>query len=179
MKTIANYSAFEQISLSMAKTFGTIKKGHEEDYAILMMPIEGNLLKTSRKTGNNNGRRVTEAIKICLFTINGYLNGWEYDFSKYLSSDNHDFVQAILMAVDPFTNGELRGLLGRDYDFESTDDLHKYFTIPIKCILRIEASVEMWTKENGVSGYFDFLEDNIGQLVPEDDKMDYIIELPQ
>jgi len=101
MKTIANYSVFEQISLSMAKTFGTIEKGHEEDYAILMMPIEDNLLKTSRKTGNNNGRRVTEAIKICLLTINGYLNGWEYDFSKYLSSDNHDFVQAILMAVDP------------------------------------------------------------------------------
>ena len=176
MKTIANYSAFERISSNMAREFGTIKKGREEEYAKLMMPIENNLMKMSRKTGNNNGRRAMEAIKICLFMVTAYLNGWEYDFGNYLTGENEDFVSAVLMAVDPFTNKELRDLLEQSYDLDSKDDLHEYFATPVKCLLRIEASIELWTKKRGSSGYFDFLEGHMGHVLSNDYEMHFAFE---
>ena len=57
MKAIANYVAFERISPLMAREFGTIRRGREEEYTPVLLPIECNLLKTSRKTNNRNGRR--------------------------------------------------------------------------------------------------------------------------
>jgi len=67
MKTISNYSSFERITSNMAREFGRIKKGTEEEYALSLYPIESNLLKTNRASGVNNGRRAMDAIKICLF----------------------------------------------------------------------------------------------------------------
>ena len=113
MKTIGNYSVFERISSNMAREFGTIKKGKEEQYSMLLLPIESNIIRANRKNGVNNGRRAMEAIKISLFTINGYLNGWEYDFGKYLTAKNKDYVDAILHAVDPFTNEELAAVVSQ------------------------------------------------------------------
>lgn len=47
----------------------------------------------------------------------------------------------------------------------------------MKCLLRIEKSIELWTKELGVNGYFKFIEDQIGHLIEKDEKMDYTIML--
>ena len=177
MKTITNYGAFERISSLMAKEFGTIKKGNEEGYTFMLLPIEGNLLKISRKTNNKNGRRAIEAIKIALFTISGYLNDYEYDFSKYLTPENQDFVRAILMAVDPFTNEALKEALGDEYDLSSAEDLREYFSEPIKCLLRIEASMQTWTDRNGPGGYFAFLEEYISATIANDYEMHFIAKL--
>ena len=48
MKKKINLYAFERASHSMAKKFGTIKKGDEESYSMLLFPMEGNLLKVNR-----------------------------------------------------------------------------------------------------------------------------------
>ena len=173
MKAIANYGAFERISSLMTREFGTIRKGYEEGYAFILLPIEGNLLKLSRKTNNKNGRRAMEAIKIALFTINGYLNGCEYDFSKFLTSENQDFVHAVLMAVDPFTNEALKDALGDEYDWSSAEDLREYFSEPIQCLLRIEASMQTWTDRNGPGGYFAFLEEYVAATIADDYEMDF------
>jgi len=173
MKTIANYGAFERISTLMAREFGTIKRGSEEGFAFMLSPIERNLLKMSRKTENNNGRRAMEAVKIALFTISGYLNDCVYDFSKYLTDENKDFVHAVLMAIDPFTNDVLKEVLGDEYDWNSTDELRDYFAEPVKCLLRIEASMQTWTDRSGAGGYFQFLEKYVAPVTADDYEMDY------
>ena len=176
MKTITSYYMFEKISSNMAKSFGTIKIGQEEEYTMIMMPLEVNLIKMGKKTGINNGRRAIEAIKISLFTIDGYLNGWKYDFGEYLTPENQNFVEAVLMAVDPFTNGELYELLKEEYDLDSHEDLREYFAIPIKCILRVENSIQYWTTKQGASGYFEFMESHMKRTLPKDFKMDFAFE---
>ena len=169
MKSIGNYSAFERISSNMAREFGTIKKGKEEQYTLILLPIENNLMKVNRRNGVNNGRRAMEAVKISLFIIHGYLNGWEYDLDKYLTAENKDYVGAILHAIDPFTNEEIAALARKRHDLNSTDDLRDYFAIPVKCLLRIEASMQQWTKDYGPSGYFDFLEGLMGHTILDDE----------
>ena len=174
VKTISSYSTFERISSKMAREFGRMKKGKEESYALLLLPIESNLLKANRKCGINNGRRAIEAIRLCLFKIEGYVNGWEYDFGQYLTSDNRDYLDAVLYAVDPGFNDELSAVVSQWYDMSRADDLREYFSLPVKCLLRIEDSIQMWTKEGGASGYFDFLESTFGVAVG-DDKMDFTV----
>jgi hypothetical protein len=175
MKQISNQYAFERISSSMTRTFGKVKKGKEEDFALELASIEGNLLKTYRKNKIHNGRRTLEAIKICFFIIDGYINNCEYDLSKYKTPENEPLVKAILMAFDPFTNEAIREALDCELDRHSLDDLREHFTHPIQCLLRIEESVELWTKRNGPDGYFNFTEEFMGTMVPYDETMDFSV----
>jgi hypothetical protein len=167
MKSINNYN-FSKISANMTKTFGTIRKGEENDYLDGLYTLELNLVRLSRVSGNKNGRRIIEAIKICLLTIDGYLNDYEYDLSNYLSDENEDIVLVLLTTFDPFKNEELKKDLEKQINFDSKDSLREYFTKPIKCLLRIEASVDQWTKDSGVHGYIDFLENHMGHTIPYD-----------
>ena len=173
MKTIANYYTFEKIASNMSKEFGKIKVGDEEEYSEFMFAIESNLIKTNRKAGLNNSRRALEALRISLFTINGYLNGWEYDFGEYLNTENQDFVKAVLMAVDPFTNEKLYKLVEQEYDLNSQEDLYDYFAAPIKSIVKVEDSVQYWTEKNGANGYFEFMERHLKSPFYSDFKMDF------
>ena len=175
MKQISNFSAFERISSSMARTFGKVKKGKEEDFALELASIESNLLKTYRMNKIHNGRRASEAIKICLFIIDGYINGCEYDLSKYKTPENEPLVEAVLMAFDPFSNEAISEALGNEYDWHSLEVLREYFTHPIQCLLRIEESIELWTKRNGPDGYFNFTEEFMGHMVPDNEKMDFAV----
>ncbi len=179
MKKSVNYSAFERISSNMAREFGTIRKGEEEAYNQLLLPMESNLLKKNRNSQINNGRRAIEAIHICLFTVHGYLTETEYDLSDYITNENIAYTEGLLMSFDPFTNEELRHVLETERDLNSITYLQKYFAIPIMCLLRIEKSIELWTKEYGISGYFDFIEEHIGRKLVHDDKMDFTIVLQE
>lgn len=143
----------------------------------MLHPMEGNLLKLHRKDPTRNGRRAIEAIRMCLLKIDGYINGIEYDFSRFITDENKAFLEGLLMSFDPFTNHEVSGIASRTYDLNSSEGLKRYFATPVKCLLRIEKSIELWTGELGNNGYFNFLEDQIGHLVDKDEKMDYTIEL--
>ena len=75
---------FEKITSDMGKSFGTIKKGGEEEYSFYLMQMESNLMKINRIKLINNGRRVIDAVRVCLFKIDGYINKIEYDLDAYL-----------------------------------------------------------------------------------------------
>ena len=176
MKKINLYT-FERISRDMARKFGTIKKGDEESYSFLLFPMESNLLKVNRIHQINNGRRALEATRLCLHMIDGYLNQIIYDLDEYITASNKVYLNALLMSFDPFTNDEVMALVAQQYQADSPADLEAYFKLPVMCLLRIEKSIELWTKELGVNGYFDFLETQIGITVPDDDKMNFTVQL--
>ena len=110
--------------------------------------------------------------------IDGYINGCEYDLSKFRTPANEPLVKALLMSFDPFINEELHEALKNEYDWRSPEVLRSYFIKPIQCMLRIEESIQLWTKRNGSDGYFIFLEEFIGHMVPQDTKMNFTANLP-
>ncbi len=77
------------------------------------------------------------------------------------------------MSFDPFTNDEVKAAASGYWDFTSPSDLRAYFQVPVICLLRLEKSIETWTKNMGTNGYFDFLEQTIGATVAGDLKMNY------
>ena len=173
-KEVRSYD-LTRISAKMAKKFGRIPKGSEEEYSMLLYPIEGNILKIGNKENNKNGRRIDEAVKICLLTIDGYLSGLEYDFDKFITAENKGFVYAILMAIDPFTNPELKEAARSYWDFDDLESLMEFFEPSIKCLLRIEDSIKLWLRKMGVNGYFSTLERFLPSEEAEaDDKMHFV-----
>ncbi|WP_051534212.1 hypothetical protein [Desulfitibacter alkalitolerans] len=177
MKKHVDYYKLERISSRMAKEFGTIPKGDEEEYSFLLYPMEGNLLKLHRKDSLRNGRHAIDAIHMCLLKIDGYINGIEYDYDRFVTDENKAFLEGLLASFDPFTNQEIFTIANKTYDLNTSGDLKKYFETPVKCLLRIEKSIELWTKEFGVNGYFKFIEEQMGHLVKKDEKMNYALML--
>lgn len=59
MKRQLNRYQFDKISGTMAKEFGTIKRGNEDDHAMMLLTMEGNLLKLYREEEKRNERRET------------------------------------------------------------------------------------------------------------------------
>lgn len=143
----------------------------------MLHPMEGNLLKLNQKDPARNGRRAIEAIHMCLLKIDGYINGTDYDFSRFITDENKTLLQGLLMSFDPFTNQDVSSIVSGTYDLNSPESLRRYFATPVKCLLMIEKSIELWSGELGANGYFDFIEDQIGHLVEKDEKMDYTVEL--
>jgi hypothetical protein len=166
---------FEKISSRMAKEFGVIEKYLEGRYAQILLPIESNLLRASRKNGINSGKKVVEAVHICLFAVDGYVNQMEYDLDPYISDANKPFLTALLMSFDPFTNEYLKPRAEEECDLHSKEGLRDYFEAPVKCLLRIEKTIAVWTKERGEAGYFEFLENRIGKRVTNNNKLECVI----
>lgn len=76
----------------------------------------------------------------------------------------------VLASFDSFTNQEIFDIVNKIYDLNTPDNLIKYFDTPVKCLLRIERSIELWTKELGANGYFEFIEEQLGHIVEKDEK---------
>ena len=138
----------------MVQRFGSIKKGEEDSHFPLMFPMESNLLKLHREDEKRDSRRAIEAIHICLLTIDGYLTDTEYDLEPFISEENQALAEGLLMSFDPFSNEEIR---------------------TVKCLLRIERSIEMWLKARGTDGYFQYIEDLMGDTVKTDTRMEYMV----
>jgi len=172
MESVNSYQ-FDRISSHMAKEFGVMEKNNEEAYHDMLFPMESNMVKINRIHKINNSRRVVEAVHVCLFIIGGYINKKDYDLSNFTTKENKPYVDALLMSFDPFTNKSILKNINDKYGFSSVENLRRYFDIPVKCILRIEKSVELWTKERGFSGYFDFLEETFGEAVSDDNEMSF------
>ena len=175
MKQQINTYNFDRISSRMEKKFGAIEKNLEMKYTDILLPIESNLLRAKRKYGINSGRSVIEAIHICLLMIDGYLNEVEYDLDAYISESNKPYLTALLMSFDPFTNKLLMPVAEEKCDIHSKEGLRDYFEPPVKCLLRIEKSIELWTKTLGDNGYFNFLENQIGKIVVNNDQIDCVV----
>ena len=74
---------FEKIYSQMERKFGKIRKGEEETYAMLLLPMEGNVLKIHREFPESNSRRLREAIALALFDIKGNYSREKYDTDNF------------------------------------------------------------------------------------------------
>lgn len=178
MKTIKiNNYKMEKIASKMTKKFGKIKKGEEDNYTMELFTMEGNLIKTHRNYPDYKSRRVIEAINLFLLKIDAYISdGIEYDFSGQIKEGNRVFLEALQMSCDPFYNEELKTVLSKDNDLDDRKTREKIFEIPVKCLIRIQKSVEIWIRELGNYGYFKFLEEQIGSQI-EGEELDFTIRL--
>ena len=170
---------FNRIGSQMEREYGKIRKGEEDAHMMLLFPMEGNMLKVHRGHPESNGRRAIEAIVITLFQIQSYLSDDEYDLDSFRSEENERLVQALLMAFDPFTNSEIRTALEEaSVDLGSMEVLKELYGEPVRCLLKIKDSVELWSRERGVDGYFRFIENTIGAAVERDQKMNFAVAVP-
>lgn len=170
---------FEKIARKMEKQFGKISKGDEESHAMVLFPMEGNLLKINRKYPASNSRRLREAIFITLHQIDSYLTGEKADTGSFENEDNIRLKDALMYVFDPFSNEEVKAILTEksELDLEDREQLESYYREPVQCILRILDSVDHWEKRSGSNGYFQFMENWLGEKVPRDDKLNYAILL--
>ena len=146
---------FERIYSQMEKEFGKIKKGNEEAFGMLLLPMEGNALKIYWSNPSSNSRRLREAIALVLFDIKSCYTGEKYDLKSFRNKDNEKLEKALLMAFDPFTNEEIQKVIGKEMDLR---ELHDYYKVPVMCLLRIKESVDTWEKQAGSNGYFEFID---------------------
>lgn len=158
---------FERIYSQMEKEFGKIRKGEEDVYAMLLLPLEGNALKAHREFPSSNSRRLREAIALVLFDIKERYTGEKADTGKFRNEDNEKLEKALLMAFDPYTNAEVMEILKQQ---EKTEDLSQemlknYYKLPVMCLLRIKDSIDTWEKRAGANGYFDFIESFMGSQI--------------
>lgn len=158
---------FERIYSQMEKEFGKMRKGEEEMYAMLLLPMEGNALKIHREFPLSNSRRLREAIALALFHIKGKCMGEKPDTQKFRNEENEKLEQALLMAFDPYTNEEIMELFKQQIKTsEFTQEMLKsYYKLPVMCLLRIKDSIDTWEKQSGADGYFDFIESYMGSQI--------------
>lgn len=158
---------FERIYSQMEKEFGKIKKGEEEIYSMLLLPLEGNVLKIHREYPSLNSRRLREAIALVLFDIKEKYTGETINTDKFRTEDNKRLEKAMLMAFDPYTNSEIMELLKQQLQTDelTQEMLKNYYKRPVMCLLRIKDSVDTWEKHSGANGYFDFIESYMGSQI--------------
>lgn len=162
---------FEKIYSQMEKEFGKIRKGDEETYSMLLLPMESNALKIHQKFPASNSRRMKEAIALVLFDIKSRCTGESFDTGNFRNEDNERLETALLMAFDPYTNSEIKELLisrGRQHELD-LKKMQQYYKIPVMCLLRIKASIDTWEKNAGTNGYFDFIEGYMGTSITGDE----------
>ena len=155
----------------MEREFGKIRKGEEETYAMLLLPMEGNVLKIHREFPESNSRRLREAIALALFDIKGNYSREEYDTDNFRNKENGRLEKALLMAFDPYTNNEIMELLKEQFqmDMLSQEQVKEYYKFPVMCLLRIKESIDTWEKRSGSDGYFDFIEGYMGKEIKGND----------
>ena len=158
---------FERIYSQMEKEFGKMRKGEEEVYSMLLLPLEENALKVHREFPSSNSRRLREAIALALFDIKERCTGEKSDTGKFRNVDNEKLEKALLMAFDPYTNVEVMELLKQQENTEelSQERLKSYYKLPVMCLLRIKDSIDTWEKRSGADGYFDFIESYMGSQI--------------
>ena len=158
---------FEKIYSQMEKEFGKIKKGEEEIYSMLLLPIEGNVLKIHRRFPTSNSRRLREAIALVLFDIKEKYTGEKHDTGNFRNEDNERLEKALLMAFEPCTNVDVLEVLKQQLQTEelTQEMLKNYYKLPVMCLLRIKDSVDAWEKQSGANGYFNFIESYMGSQI--------------
>lgn len=136
-------------------------------YSMLLLPMEGNALKTRREFPTSNSRRLREAIALVLFDIKEKYTGKTYDTSNFRNEENKKLETALLMAFEPYTNDEIMELLKYQFQTEelTQERLKNYYKVPVMCLLRIKESIDTWEKHSGSNGYFDFIEGYMGSQI--------------
>ena len=173
-----NRYTFEKIVKRMGDEFGRIERGQEDPYNPLFFVIESNVLKVHRNNPKANSRSFREALLLALHTLNMRLNGIQDDLSPFETPENKEMLHALLFAFDPYANEELAVLVKKDaaihVNVDEIDDyppdyLRLYYTVPVKCMIRLVDSIDTWVKALGSDGYFMSIEATVGKKVKKDD----------
>lgn len=174
-----NEYQFRQVVRRMETRYGKMKRDEEEKHALLLYPLESNLLKVHRQNPEANSRRLEEAILLALHEIEGRLSGEKGDVTQYENQGNILLKGALLQAFDPYTNEEIFAVLKENgiIESETPEELALYYQEPVICLLRIKDSVEHWIKRGGSDGYFKFIEEWLGSKVAWDNQMNYSINV--
>ena len=170
-----NQYQFTRVLKRMERRFGKLRRGQEEDYNMFFFIIESNALKVHRKNPEAGSRRMKEGILLALYHMEEHLTGEKEDLSDFENEEALLMKHAVLMAFDPFENEEVRMVLADEYVLDDRDALKTYYALPAKLLLRLCDSIDFWEKAGGNDGYFRMLERTAGPMVPQDDKMNYII----
>lgn len=167
---------FERIYSQMEREFGRMRKGEEDVYSMLLIALEGNVLKIHREFPSSNSRRLREAIALVLFDIKGNCTGEKADTGNFRNEENEKLEKALLMAFDPFVNENVMKVLKKKTRTrELTQEMLKsYYKIPVMCLLRIKDSIDTWEKRSGADGYFDFIEGYMGSQI-KGNKMNFTV----
>ena len=167
---------FERIYSQMEREFGRMRKGEEDVYSMLLIALEGNVLKIHREFPSSNSRRLREAIALVLFDIKGNCTGEKADTGNFRNEENEKLEKALLMAFDPFVNENVMKVLKKKTRTrELTKEMLKsYYKIPVMCLLRIKDSIDTWEKRSGADGYFDFIEGYMGSQI-KGNKMNFTV----
>ena len=159
---------FEKIYSQMEREFGKIRKGEEETYAMLLLPMEGNVLKIHREFPGANSRRLREAIALALFDVKVNYSGEEYDTGKFRNRENEMLERALLMAFDPYTNHEIMELLKEQFhvDMLSQEQVKEYYKFPVNVPVKDTRNPLIHGKNvQAQIGYFDFIEGYMGREI--------------
>ncbi|MBR1866080.1 MAG: hypothetical protein IJ801_06200 [Lachnospiraceae bacterium] len=172
-----NRYQFEQVARRMEKKYGKIRKGEEEHHAMLLFPMESNLLKVHRKYPAARSRKVEEGILLALHEIEMRITGKQADVTRFETEETLLLKNALLQAFDPFVNHELCEAVEQmgGIDIRNKEELENYYKEPVVCMLRIKESVKRMVENNGTDGYFDFIEGMMGTKIPDDEKMNYAV----
>ena len=79
---------FGQITRRMERKYGKMGKNEEDRYAMLLFPMESNLLKIHRKEPGANSRRLEEAILLVLYEVENRTAEKNTDASNYENREN-------------------------------------------------------------------------------------------
>ena len=143
------------------KEFGKIKKGDEGQYEEKLYTFEFNVLGVYRKNPKSNSRRLREAIALALFDVKMRCTGETIDIEKFRNEDNEKLEKALLMTFDPLKNIKIMNEVKHKSENATKEELMEFYTVPVMCMLRIKDSIDIWEKENGANGYFEFLQNFI------------------
>ena len=94
--------------------------------------------------------------------------------SNFRNEDNERMERVLFMAFDSYTNDEIMEILNAEGEAEdevsrwTEETARNYYRIPAMCLLRLKDSVDLWMKEYGSDGYFDFIKGYMGSKIEGD-----------
>jgi len=153
---IINKYNFEKNLSRMKNDFGSIQRGQEDEYTFELFTMEETLLKFQRKNPSIDGSHALNAIRICLLKANGYLNGITYDYSSLVDPVTLELGNRLALTFIPFENKKFLAAIEKKHDVHTKEGLRLFFSTPIKCLIRIGASIEFWEKQRGTADTLNF-----------------------
>ncbi|MDO4521255.1 MAG: hypothetical protein Q4B44_06400 [Erysipelotrichaceae bacterium] len=165
----------------MERRYGKVNKGYEDEFTPVFFAIESNMMIVHRKHRAANGRRAKEAVMLALHRIEAIVTGEEKDLSAFENPENKLLFNAIMYAIDPLASEKGKERFsqagGDEAKLKDLEYLHDMYIVPSRCLMRIAESIDMWTKNMGPDGYFNFMEGNMGSHVS--DEMNVCFTLPE
>lgn len=79
-----------------------------------------------------------------------------YDYSSLVDSRTQELGDLL---ADVFIPPKTKSVI------QTSEELRNYFSVYIRCLIKIGSSVEFWEKEFGFGGYFKFLNGQMGKVI--------------